>query len=67
MLTIDGRARDERTFEVTGDTIDGVGPIAVLVDGDTASASEIVAAALQQNDLATVVGTRTYGKGVFQA
>jgi carboxyl-terminal processing protease len=66
VLTIDGRARDERTFEVTGDTIDGVGPIAVLVDGDTASASEIVAAALQQNDLATVVGTRTYGKGVFQ-
>jgi carboxyl-terminal processing protease len=66
VLTIDGRARDERTFEVTGEPLEGIGPIAVLVDGDTASASEIVAAALMQNDLATVIGTRTYGKGVFQ-
>ncbi|HET6831679.1 MAG TPA: S41 family peptidase [Solirubrobacterales bacterium] len=66
VLTIDGRARDERTFEVTGDPLEGIGPIAVLVDENTASASEIVTAALQENDLATVVGTRTYGKGVFQ-
>ncbi|KAA0267208.1 MAG: peptidase S41, partial [Acidobacteria bacterium] len=66
VLTIDGRARDERTFEVTGDPLEGIGPIAVLVDGDTASASEIVTAALKENGLATVIGTRTYGKGVFQ-
>jgi carboxyl-terminal processing protease len=66
VLTIDGRTRDPRTFEVTGDPLEGIGPIAVLVDGDTASASEIVTAALQENDLATVVGSRTYGKGVFQ-
>ena len=38
----------------------------MLVDGNTASAAEIVTAALKENDLATVVGTRTYGKGVFQ-
>ena len=66
VLTIDGRARDEKTFEVTGDPLTDIGPIAVLVDENTASASEIVTAALQENDLATVVGTRTYGKGVFQ-
>jgi carboxyl-terminal processing protease len=66
VLTIEGRARDEQTFDVTGDPLDGIGPIAVLVDGNTASASEIVTAALKENDLATVVGTRTYGKGVFQ-
>ena len=66
VLTIEGRARDEQTFEVTGDPLDGIGPIAVLVDGNTASASEIVTAALKENDLATVIGTRTYGKGVFQ-
>lgn len=66
VLTIEGRARDEQTFEVTGDPLDGIGPIAVLVDGNTASASEIVTAALKDNGLATVIGTRTYGKGVFQ-
>ena len=41
-------------------------PTAVLVNRDTASAAEILTAALKENDLATVVGTRTYGKGVFQ-
>ena len=42
------------------------GPTVVLVNRDTASAAEILAAALEDNDLATVVGTRTYGKGTFQ-
>ena len=66
VVTIEGRARDKKTFDVTGDTLPDIGPIAVLVDGNTASASEIVSAALKENDLATIVGTRTYGKGVFQ-
>ncbi|MDQ3103600.1 MAG: S41 family peptidase [Actinomycetota bacterium] len=65
VVTIEGRARAEQTIEATGGAIDPI-PTAVLVDGSTASASEILTAALQQNDLATVIGTRTFGKGVFQ-
>jgi carboxyl-terminal processing protease len=42
-------------------------PLAVLVDGLTASAAEIVAACLQDNGRATIVGRRTYGKGTVQS
>ena len=50
----------------TGDAISTSIPMVVLVNRDTASAAEIVTGALKDHDRATVVGTRTYGKGVFQ-
>ena len=42
-------------------------PIVTLVNGDTASAAEVLAAALQEHDRAVIAGVPTYGKGVVQS
>ena len=41
-------------------------PTVVLINRDTASAAEILASALADHHLATIVGTRSFGKGIFQ-
>ena len=56
----------ERKFTASGDPICPNLPIAILVNNYTASASEIVAACLQDHERAIVVGQRTYGKGTVQ-
>jgi carboxyl-terminal processing protease len=64
IVVTNGRKRPKRVFRATGDAISRK-PLVVLVDRNTASASEIVTAALRERLGAKVVGLRTFGKGVF--
>jgi len=57
----------ERVYKTSGEPIDTKIPIVVLVDSGTASSSEIVSGAFQDLDRATIMGTRTYGKGLVQS
>ncbi|MGH2833274.1 MAG: S41 family peptidase [Solirubrobacteraceae bacterium] len=66
IVTTRGRTQPTITLRALGGAISSSIPLVVLVDRDTASASEIVTAALQDHRRATVVGTHTFGKGVFQ-
>jgi carboxyl-terminal processing protease len=66
IVSLRGRGVAPQTLNATGDTVAPKTPLVVLVDRDTASASEIVTGALQDHKRAEVVGTRTFGKGVFQ-
>lgn len=57
----------EKVYKTTQAPIDTEIPLAVMIDGGTASSSEIVSGALQDLDRAVIVGTRSYGKGLVQS
>jgi carboxyl-terminal processing protease len=65
VVTTRSRTQGDASYEALGDNLPPQ-PIVVLIDRNTASAAEILTAALADDAGAEVVGTRSYGKGVFQ-
>ena len=65
VVSTKSRTQGEAVYDALGDSLPPQ-PIVVLIDRNTASAAEILTAALADEAGAEVVGTRSYGKGVFQ-
>jgi carboxyl-terminal processing protease len=65
IVSTSGRTQPTRDYDAVGGALSPQ-PTVVLIDRNTASAAEILAAALSERDLATLVGTRSFGKGTFQ-
>jgi carboxyl-terminal processing protease len=65
VATTDSRTQGRAVYKTVGDNLPAL-PTVVLIDRNTASAAEILTAALADDAGAKVVGTRSYGKGVFQ-
>ncbi|HET9134240.1 MAG TPA: S41 family peptidase [Gemmatimonadales bacterium] len=66
LARVQHRGKRPEIYRASQDPVVPDAPIAVLIDGRSASASEIVAGSLQDHDRALIVGTRSFGKGVVQ-
>jgi carboxyl-terminal processing protease len=66
IVSTKGRTKPEKKYKAVGGAIGKDVPVVVLVDRGTASSSEIVTGAIKDRGRGTIVGTRTFGKGVFQ-
>lgn len=67
IVTTKGKVRDwDRSYKTKGNPLDLEIPVAVLINGRSASASEIVSGSLQDLDRGVLIGQRSYGKGLVQ-
>ncbi len=67
VLTVRGRAAPEKVYRTAATPSHFDAPLVVLVNGNTASAAEVVVAALEEHDRALIVGEPTFGKGVVES